>query len=345
MNRIAAISFASVLATAAQADQSSAFQDAKAFATGKTQGVFTGVRSGTVEDKIPGYGTNPSETQFFQGGQGALSGPGVTKMQSCASYTPGQDKVANQECEAVNFLARNPDVRPQFNIGNNDQMVLGAKNSRNNAESFFQSTGINGGTGGGTQCTTRTETTPAQYSTETCTSLKETGTQQCTMGRTVNIDTDANFQCDQTVNAYENLTCEEGNLSCALTGVQLACVSRQVQCINNGGDGACCQIQISCSDTSSAVTINHWDCCGYAYTKTIADANQFINGVTYNPAGAKIHCTNTGSCAVDFENYYCRNPSTSIGHYPNTNTFNLTTAPTFSCTTGGGCEALDARAR
>jgi hypothetical protein len=37
------------------------------------------------------------------------------------------------------------------------------------------------------------------------------GTEQCTMGRVINLDTDANFQCDQTMNAYENLQCRRGS--------------------------------------------------------------------------------------------------------------------------------------
>ncbi|MCZ2157576.1 MAG: hypothetical protein LC114_27390, partial [Bryobacterales bacterium] len=60
---------------------------------------------------------------------------------------------------------------------------------------------------------------------------------------------------------------------------------------------------------------------------------------------AKITCANTGSCSMTFENYYCSNPSASIGHYDNVNSFNMTTSPVFSCTEGGGCEALDARTR
>lgn len=192
------------------ADMNSAFQDGKSLGSSVNQGAFSGINSGSAADKVPAYGTNPSETQFFQGGQGDLSGPGVSKMQNCATATPDSDPIKRQECEAVNFLARNPQIRPQFNITKNDPMILAAKHARNNAESFFQSLGIKGGAGSSTQCTTKTETTPAQYTTETCSSLKEVGEQQCTMGRVINIDADANFQCEQTVNAYETFKCRRG---------------------------------------------------------------------------------------------------------------------------------------
>ena len=195
----------------ALADQNSAFHDGKGFGAAKNQGVFDSINTGTASDKIPAYGATPAETQYYQGGKGQLTGPGIGKMQSCGSYTPGSDKIANQECEAVNFLARNPQVRPQCNIPKHDPMTIGAKNALNSAESFFQAIGIDGGAGSSSQCTTRTETTPAQYTTETCSSAKEIGTQQCTMGRVINIDTDANFQCEQTINAYESLKCRRGS--------------------------------------------------------------------------------------------------------------------------------------
>lgn len=213
-------------AGAALADQTGAFQDGKGLGSSVNQSAFSGINSGAASDKIPGYGTNPSETQFFQGGQGQLSGPGVAKMQNCATATPDPDPIKRQECEAVNFLARNPQIRPQFNITKSDPMFVKARDIGRNAENIFQSLGINGGTGSSTQCTTKTETTPAQYTTETCSSIKEVGEQQCTMGRVINIDTDANFQCEQTVNGYENLSCTKELIvtsttkyTCAATGL------------------------------------------------------------------------------------------------------------------------------
>jgi len=220
-------------AGAALADQSGAFQDGKSLGSSANQGAFSGINSATAADKIPGYGTNPSETQFFQGGQGQLSEPGVAKMQNCATAAPDSDPINRQECEAVNFLARNPQIRPQFNITKNDPMFIRSKDLSKNAESIFQSLGLNGGSGSSTQCTTKTETTPAQYTTEICTVLKEIDQQQCTMGRIIDINTDANFRCDQTINAYETLkcrrsssiTCTGGGTGCAPSGIKTDSVS------------------------------------------------------------------------------------------------------------------------
>jgi hypothetical protein len=196
-------------AGAAVADQSSAFQEGKSLGSSVNQGTFSGINSGAASGRIPGYGTNPSETQFFQGGQGQLSGPGTAKMQNCATAAPDSDPIKRQECTAVNFLARNPQIRPQFNISNSDPMFARSKAIRQNAEATASQFGVNIG-GSSTQCTNRTETTPAQYTTETCSSIKEIGEQQCTMGRVIKIDADANFQCEQTTNAYEVLKCRRG---------------------------------------------------------------------------------------------------------------------------------------
>lgn len=215
------------------ADQNGAFQEGKSLGGSVNPSAFSGIKDGSAADKIPAYGTNPPETQFFQGGRGNLSGPGVAKIQNCATAAPDSDPIKRQECEAVNFMVRNPQIRPQFNITKNDPMILAVKHARDNAEEFFKSLGINGGTGSGSQCTTRVETTPAQYSTETCSSFKEVNEQQCTMGRLVNIDTDSNFQCDQTINAYEtlkcrrgtNVTCTGGGTGCAPSGIKMDSVS------------------------------------------------------------------------------------------------------------------------
>lgn len=187
----------------------SAFDAGKALGQGKSQGAFSGISAGTAQGKIPRYGQDAPESNYFAGGKGDTAGPGVAKINACAGYTPGPDKMANQECEAVNFLARNPNVRPQFNIGQNNPMIQKYKQLSANAEQAFAQF-FPSGQGTQSACTTKTETIPGQYSTETCVSAQEVGTDQCTMGRVVNIDADSNFQCEQTINAYETLKCRRG---------------------------------------------------------------------------------------------------------------------------------------
>ncbi|WP_126448343.1 hypothetical protein [Sulfuricystis multivorans] len=191
---------------AALADQTSTFNDAKNFAAGKAVSGYGNINAGSAQDKIPGYGTSPVEANYFAGGQGQTSSFGVQKMQTCATATPDPDPFKRQECEAVNFLAHNPQVRPQFNISKNDSMLIREQAISQNAQAVAQQFGLNIGESS-TQCVTRTETTQAQYTTETCSSIKEVEGQQCTMGRVINIDADSNFQCEQTIHAYETGSC------------------------------------------------------------------------------------------------------------------------------------------
>ena len=190
----------------AMADQNGAFNDGRSLGASLNQQNRDAITAGNIENKIPAYGQSAAEATYFQGGRGDTAGPGVNKVSACSTATPDSDLIKRQECEAVNFLARNPDIRPQFTITGNDSMILGAKNARADAESTFQSLGIAGGTGSSTQCQTRTETTPAQFTTETCASPREIGTEQCAMGRIINIDADANYECDRTATVLSSAT-------------------------------------------------------------------------------------------------------------------------------------------
>jgi hypothetical protein len=190
----------------AMADQNGAFTDGKSLGASLNQQNRDAITAGNIENKIPAYGQSAAEATYFQGGRGDTVGPGVARVSTCSSVTPDSDPIKRQECEAVNFLARNPDIRPQFSITGSDSMILGARSARANAESAFQSLGIAGGTGSSTQCQTRTETTPAQFTTETCSSPREVGTEQCAMGRIINIDADANYQCDRTATVLSSAT-------------------------------------------------------------------------------------------------------------------------------------------
>lgn len=332
------------LSEVAQADpptQSSAFAEGQTLGSGSNAQAFGNISAAAAQGKVPGYGVAPVEAGYYGGGRGDTMAPGAAKVSTCGSSTPSADPIARQECEAVNFLARNPDIRPQFSISTNDAMVLKTKALRSSAEATFQSNGLYGGSS--PSCTTTTNTTPAQYSTEICSDISAISTdQRCVTGRVVTIDADSNFQCDKTINAYERLTCDDSSVSCTVTGVSLQCANTSTLCASWAS--SCCSVAVTCNAGGSA-TISHSDCCGYHYTRVVSDVSEFLSGVAYNPAGARITCANSGSCSMTFENYYCSNPSSSIGHYDNVNSFNMTTSPQFACTEGGGCEGLEARTR
>lgn len=177
-------------------DQSAAFNDAKAYAQGTVDGTGA-VVSADQAAAMPYYTTNSPMPDLVPGNTG-LNSVGVGKISGCV----GQ---ADTECAAVNFLAKNPDQRLKFNIDpTKDQTLQAAKQVQTDPLA------VAGNALNGTEsaCTTSTVTTPAQYTTQTCTSLKEVASQQCTAGRQVNISENANFQCNQTTNAYQTLTCQ-----------------------------------------------------------------------------------------------------------------------------------------
>lgn len=80
----------------------------------------------------------------------------------------------------MNFLARNPQIRPRIDISRNDPMFDAIRNARNNAETLLHSLGIGGGLGAQSQCITKNITTPPTYMLETCHSYPQIADTTCT---------------------------------------------------------------------------------------------------------------------------------------------------------------------
>lgn len=282
---------------------------------------------------IPGYTTAPKETEYWKDGKANLSSVGLGKQVTCGtSNTSGFD---GKECDAINFMGGS---KPTYPLEKNDALFNLSKGiTKDNRSVIAGMTGGNG-TGG---CVTVETTIPGLDKIERCEEWLEPTEERCPVGRVVKVDSDANYQCDQTINAYETLSCDEAGVDCTVTGQELKCVPVSKTCI--AGGSSCCMVNISCN--GNTVNIAHSDCCGYSYNKSVSNVNTFTSGVTYNPAGARIVCSTSGSCSMSFEDYFCNDPSVSIGSYPNVNSFNFNKKPIFSCTTGGGCEGLEARTK
>lgn len=217
-------------------DMNSAFTDGGTLGSGSINGAFQSIGSGNATAVVPGYGQSTSQTQLFQGGQGNLSGPGVTKVSDCANLPPEADAYRRQECEAVNFVARNPSVRQAFSIDRTTDPLISRANSIT-SNPALQLTGV--GTGSSTaQCRVVAETTPGTFSTEICTEYRPVtnnfcsterlitvdqnhlyqcveqrqtlSNASCYIGRQIAISTSYNYQCNQTVQSYESLSCRRG---------------------------------------------------------------------------------------------------------------------------------------
>jgi hypothetical protein len=105
-------------------DPATAFADGKALGAASLDSSFQGIGRGTAAATVPGFAATAPQSQYFQAGQGQLSGPGVARVTACATLPPEVDAYRRQECEAVNFVARNPSLRPAFSIDRaNDPLI------------------------------------------------------------------------------------------------------------------------------------------------------------------------------------------------------------------------------
>lgn len=144
----------------------------------------------------PFYNPNPKQASGFSSTD--IFGIGSSRITECKTEGKGSDKVANQECEAVNFLAKNPDNRKRFQLPSNDPAILAGRDAINKAKKDMLSE--NG-------CVMKTTTTPSQSRIESCNEYNPVESSNCVMGREIVVDDYSNYQCDQTLNAYEYPKC------------------------------------------------------------------------------------------------------------------------------------------
>ena len=194
-----------------------AFIDGQAIAHGATQNAATGVTNGTLANTVnsfnPSYynssGTTP-ESALFLGGNGDTLTAGSAKVAACQTGTVNPDPFLQQNCDAINLMAKNPTTRPQFAINPNDPNIVKSKAIQANPATLAaNSLGYASPTAMGafSGCTTQTLTTPAAYTTEVCNDYMGINSQTCTMGQTVVVNANTSYQCNKTANTYQTQTC------------------------------------------------------------------------------------------------------------------------------------------
>jgi hypothetical protein len=124
----------------------------------------------------------------------------VGRITTCKTAEHGPDSVANQECDAVNFLAKNPQDRVKIPVNPNDPIIKGIGDTINNAKP---------GNVTDSGCYPKTTTTPAQHETEVCNEYLVTEDKQCTMGQVVEVDAKSNYQCNITKNSTYLTNCDK----------------------------------------------------------------------------------------------------------------------------------------
>lgn len=228
-------------------DASTAFGDGRSLGSGAVSGAFQGIGTGSATTIVPGYGQSASQTQYYQGGMGQISGPGVAKVTDCSSQAPDADAYRRQECDAVNFVARNPSVRPAFSIDRaTDPLISRANSIASNPA--LQSTGIN--VGSSTEsCRVVTDTTSATFTTEICTEYRPVTSNLCSTARQITVDQNHLYQCVEQMQRLSNASCYIGrqiavsshfNYQCNQTvqGYEtLKCRRSSSATCSGGGDG------------------------------------------------------------------------------------------------------------
>jgi hypothetical protein len=155
----------------AQSTPDAAFQAGKDFAGNGKNSAAGAINSTTGKQNLPFYNTNAPESSDFGNGMGAVGAAGSQKQITCQSYKAGS-AFDQQECDAVNFMTRNPGERQKFKIDKNkDPLMTGSKNLI-----------ANPGTAQGSdtqQCHVEQTKIPGKTTTETCSETQTLGDQSC----------------------------------------------------------------------------------------------------------------------------------------------------------------------
>ena len=164
-----------------------AFEAGKAVGNSGKQTANAQVGDATGHKHLPYYNQNAQETGHFQGGRQYIGGKGSAKLAGCKGYR-ASSAFEQQECDAINFMSKNPDARAKFDIGRNDPLVKGSKDHLE-ASSLIK---------GSAHQSCRVETTkiPATSLTETCTETQTLAQTSCSRRLVVTCDPERDG-CDQ----------------------------------------------------------------------------------------------------------------------------------------------------
>lgn len=153
---LAAAACAQTLATPAEA-----FQAGKEFANQGKGAAARQVNGAAAAGALPYYGTTAPESANFQGGRQLIGAAGTGKQIDCQTRQAGSG-FKQQECDAVNFMSKNPTSRPKFTLDQKTDPVL------TGSRSVIQQPGAVPGAST-QQCRVERIRNPATYLGETCT--------------------------------------------------------------------------------------------------------------------------------------------------------------------------------
>lgn len=198
-----------------------AFIDGQVTAQSAIPSASTNITNGTIATTVNSF--NPSyynysntapEAGYFMGGSGDTITQGVGKVTACQTGPVNPNAFLQQNCEAINYMARNPTTRPQFTLPSGDPNVTRSRIIEANPGTLAATSlgyASPSAIGAFTGCTTQTITKPPIYTAEVCNEYLTTTSHMCIVGRTIVVDADANYQCSQAAKSYESLSCRRGS--------------------------------------------------------------------------------------------------------------------------------------
>ena len=206
-------------ATFAVTPAQQAFIDGQAAALAATAGASTNITSGTVATTVNSfnpnyysYTTTAPESSLFIGGNGDTFTAGAGKITACQTGATNPDAFKQQNCDAINYMANQPTIRPQFAISSSNPMMVTSRAIQNNASTLAAaSLGFvdPGAVGSFTGCTTKATTTPPTFGIEVCNDVSTASSSTCSIGRTIAVNAHTDYQCNKTINAYQTQNCNK----------------------------------------------------------------------------------------------------------------------------------------
>lgn len=173
VRRLAALAVMSTVATSAwaQSTTAEAFSAGRTFAASGSTAAGAQANASTGSAMVPHYTTTAPESANYGGGKGNLWSAGAQKQVDCQG-AKASSSYAQQECDAVNFLSKNPQQRQKYPVDKNaDPLLSASKNIIANPGSI---------PGGSTQqCRVENVTTPGTFVEETCTQTNTYDTYKC----------------------------------------------------------------------------------------------------------------------------------------------------------------------
>ncbi|MBS2132334.1 hypothetical protein KEX41_29575 (plasmid) [Burkholderia thailandensis] len=163
---IAALTCDAAIAASTSASTSTAFSEGQSFGTTGYQSANGSIATGG--SSVPNYTNQDGQlTPLYGGGKGSLGPAGSGKEADCSTRPANPSAYWQQECDAVNYLAKKPPNK--FPLGASDPIVSGSAGTIKNP----------GTTSGSQSCRDVTTTVPATYKTETCEQAVGTQTYTC----------------------------------------------------------------------------------------------------------------------------------------------------------------------